>query len=149
YRVNGKSRKMTLGTLLVGKAHEDADGHLPALSVSEARQRASAAAVRVQRGGDPVFEKRWKRARADNTVNAVLDSYVADHVARLRSGDQAVRVFNVYVRPQIGGKSIYDLKRSDVTSLLSHVKERHGAVMADQTLAHLRAAFNWQMVRDD
>src|SRR5215472_17482233 len=68
YRVDGKSRKLTLGTLLVGNAHEDAEGELPALSVSEARQRASAAAVRVQRGGDPLFEKKRKEARANNTV---------------------------------------------------------------------------------
>jgi integrase len=149
YRVEGKSRKLTLGTLLVGKADEDADGALPALSVSEARQRASAAAVRVQRGGDPVFEKKRKEARANNTVNALLDAFVADHVSGLRSGDQIARAFNVYVRPRIGAKSIYDLKRSDVTSLLNEVKEEHGPVMADRVLAHIRKAFNWQMVQDD
>jgi integrase len=149
YRVAGKSRKMTLGTLLVGKAQEDADGDLPALSVSEARQRASAAAVRVQRGGDPVFEKRRKIARDNNTVNALLDAFCADHVAGLRSGDQVERALNKYVRPRIGGKSIYDLKRSDVTSLLNYVKEEHGPVMADRVLAHIRKAFNWQMIRDD
>jgi integrase len=149
YRVDGKSRKLTLGTLLVGRAEKDAEGELPALSVSEARQRASAAAVRVQRGGDPIFEKKRKEARANNTVNTMLDAFVADHVSGLRSGDQVERAFNVYVRPRIGSKSIYDLKRSDVTSLLNEVKEEHGPVMADRVLAHIRKAFNWQMVQDD
>jgi integrase len=149
YRIDGKSRKLTLGTLLEGRADGDAEGELPALSVSEARQRASAAAVRVQRGGDPVLERRRSVARAVNTIDAMLDAFVADHVAGLRSGDQVERAFNVYVRPRIGNKSIYDLQRSDVTSMLKEVKEQHGPVMADRVLAYVRKAFNWQAVQDD
>jgi integrase len=149
YRIDGKSRKLTLGTLLVGKADKDAEGDLPALSVSEARQRASAAAVKVQRGGDPIVEKKLKTARTSNTVDAMLDVFVADHVSGLRSGDQVVRGLNVYVRPRIGGKSIYDLQRSDITSMLNEVKEEHGPVMADRVLAYVRKAFNWQAVQDD
>lgn len=149
YRVGGKSRKLTLGTLLIGKADKDAEGDLPALSVSEARQRASAAAVKVQRGGDPIVEKKLKTARTSNTVDAMLDAFVADHVSGLRSGDQVVRGLNVYVRPRIGGKSIYDLQRSDITSMLNEVKEEHGPVMADRVLAYVRKAFNWQAIQDD
>ncbi len=151
YRVDGKSRKLTLGTLLEqgAKPDRDAEGDLPALSVSEARQRASAAAVKVQRGADPIAEKRRSEARAKNTVNALLDAFVADHVETLRSGDQIERAFNVYVRPRIGPRSIYDLKRSDVTTMLTEVKDQHGPVMADRVLAYVRKAFNWQMVRDD
>src|SRR6516165_8000278 len=119
YRVRGKSRKLTLGALLIGKADDrEPTGDLPALSVSEARQMASAAAVKVQRGGDPAVEKRMKVARTRNTVDAMLDAFVADHVAGLRSGDQVVRAFNVYVRPRIGTKSIYNLTRSDVAAML-------------------------------
>jgi len=149
YRIDGKSRKLTLGTLLVGKADRDAEGDLPALSVSEARQRASAAAVKVQRGGDPIVEKKQKTARTNNTVDAMLDAFVADHVSGLRSGDQVVRGLNVYVRPRIGSKSIYDLQRSDITSMLNEVKEEHGPVMADRVLAYVRKAFNWQAIQDD
>jgi integrase len=149
YRIYGKSRKLTLGTLLIGRADTDAEGNLPALSVSEARQRASAAAVKVQRGGDPAVEKRRTAARASNTVNAMLDAFVADHVSGLRSGDQVERGFNVYVRPRIGSKSIYDLQRSDITSMLNEVKEQHGPVMADKVLAYIRKAFNWQAIQDD
>ena len=149
YRIDGKSRKLTLGTLLVGKADRDAEGDLPALSVSEARQRASAAAVKVQRGGDPIVEKKQKTARTNNTVDAMLDAFVADHVSGLRSGDQVVRGLNVYVRPRIGSKSIYDLQRSDITSMLNEIKEQNGPVMADRVLAYIRKAFNWQAVQDD
>lgn len=55
YRVDGKSRKLTLGTLLEAGAKPEAGaaGELPALSVAEARQRGSrqdAARYRSRRG---------------------------------------------------------------------------------------------------
>src|ERR1700682_3822211 len=60
YRVDGKSRKLTLGTLLDPDAKPDADasGDLPAISITEARQKASAASVKVQRGADPIEERK-------------------------------------------------------------------------------------------
>jgi integrase len=149
YRVRGQSRKLTLGTLLIGKADREPTGELPALSVSEARQRASAAAVKVSRGGDPAVEKQMKVARASNTVDAMLDAFVADHVSGLRSGYQVERAFNMYVRPRLGSKSIYDLQRSDIATMLNEVKEANGPVMADRVLAHFRKALNWQATQDD
>ena len=136
YRIDGKSRKLTLGTF-------------PALSIAEARQKAAGAAVKVQRGTDPIIEKKRSEARATNTVNTMLDAFVADHVEGLRSGDQVKRGFNKYVRPRIGAKSIYDLKRGDITTMLDEIKEQNGPVMADRILAYVSKAFHWQQVRDE
>jgi integrase len=136
YRTDGKSRKLTLGTF-------------PALSIAEARQNAAAAAVKVQRGVDPIIEKKRSEARATSTVNAMLDAFVADHVEALRSGDQVKRGFDKYVRPRIGAKSIYDLKRGDITTMLDEIKEQNGPVMADRVLAYISKAFHWQQVRDE
>jgi integrase len=136
YRVEGKSRKLTLGSL-------------PALGIAEARQKAAEAAVKVQRGDDPIVEKKRSEARATNTINAMLNAFVADHVSGLRSGDQVVRGFDIYVRPRIGDKSIYDLQRSDITKMLDDIKEQNGPVMADRVLAYISKAFHWQQVRDE
>jgi integrase len=151
YRVDGKSRKLTLGTLLNpgAKPAADASGDLPAISVTEARQKASAASVKVQRGADPIEERKRKESRAKNSVNSVLDTFVARHAKNLRSGDQVERAFDVYVRPRIGGKSIYDLKRRDVVEMLDEIEDENGPVMADRVLACVRKAFNWQATRDD
>jgi integrase len=59
------------------------------------------------------------------------------------------RAFNVYVRPRIGAKSIYDLQRSDIKTMLAEIAKEHGPVMADRVLAYVRKAFNWQMISDD
>jgi integrase len=151
YRIEGKSRKLTLGTLLDPNAKPDteADGDLPALSVVEARQRASAAGVKVARGIDPIAERQRKESKAKNTVNSVLDTFVARYVKDLRSGDQVERGFDVYVRPRIGNKSIYDLRRRDIVEMLDEIEDENGPVMADRVLAYVRKAFNWQATRDD
>jgi integrase len=55
----------------------------------------------------------------------------------------------IYVRPEIGTKSIYELKRRDIVEMLDGIEDEHGPVMADRTLAHLRKAFTWHAARDD
>ena len=67
----------------------------------------------------------------------------------MRSADQIERAFDVYVRPRIGGKSIYDLQRSDIKTMLAEIAKGHGPVMADRVLAYVRKAFNWHMINDD
>lgn len=126
------------------------------ITAEQARDFAKKAAGEVADKKDPQGELQEARAEAKreelaaiNTVNAVLDAFEKDHVDGLRSGDQVKAAFTNHVRPRIGDKSIYDLKRSDITTLLNEVKAESGPVMADRVLAHVRKAFNWQMVQDD
>ena len=67
----------------------------------------------------------------------------------LRSADEVERAFRIYVRPRIGTRSIYDLRRREIVELLDSIEDNNGPVMADRVLAHLRKAFNWQAARDD
>ena len=122
----------------------------------KARDFAKKAAGEVADKKDPQGELEEARVEAKrevlaaaNTVDAVLDAFEKDHVEGLRSADQVKAAFTNHVRPRIGEKSIYDLKRSDITTLLNEVKADSGPVMADRVLAHVRKAFNWQMVQDD
>ena len=57
--------------------------------------------------------------------------------------------FERLVRPRIGSKSIYELKRRDIVEMLDAIEDENGPVMADRTLAHVRKAFNWWMVQDE
>ncbi|WP_245474994.1 site-specific integrase [Bradyrhizobium sp. Leo121] len=126
------------------------------ITAEQARTLAKKAAGEVADKRDPVAEQEDARAEAKkavqaaiNTVDAVLDAFEKDHVDGLRSGDQVKQAFTNHVRPRIGERSIYDLKRSDITSMLNAVKEEAGPVMADRVLAHVRKAFNWQMTQDN
>ena len=112
-------------------------------SLVDACDRAKQMMRNVEAGRDPAAERA-------STVDALLDDHLRRHVRpNLRSADEIDRVFRVYVRPEIGAKSIYELKRRDVVEMLDGIEDEHGPVMADRTLAHLRKAFNWHAARDD
>jgi integrase len=126
------------------------------ITADTARVEAKKRAGEVAASRDPVAEREETRATAKrtkladaNTVDAILNAFVSRHVKKLRSGDQVERAFDVYVRPRIGEKSIYDLKRRDIVEMLDAIEDQNGPVMADRVLAHVRKAFNWQATRDD
>ena len=142
-KTTGKQRWVGLG--LHGKVAAD-----------EARVLAKKRAGEVADARDPVAEQEESRAVArlakvaeTNTVDAILDKFEARHVKNLRSGDQIKRAFTVYVRPRIGTKSIYELKRRDINEMLDAIEDENGPVMADRVLAHVRKCFNWWAVRDE
>jgi integrase len=66
-----------------------------------------------------------------------------------RSKPAQVSAFDRLVRPEIGTRSIYDLRRADIARLLDSIEDSSGRVMADRTLDYLRGCFNWQRGRDD
>jgi integrase len=95
---------------------------------------------------DPAQERQRQRT---TTVNAVLDNYVARVLGTKRSTKLQTSAFDRLVRPEIGTRSINDLRRADIAQLLDSIEDSSGPVMADRTLAYLRRAFHWQQGRDD
>ena len=128
-----------------------------AVTPDQARKKALRLAGEVRDGCDPVAEGRSagaiaakRRQAAANNVDGLLDNFVARHVRpNLRSASEIERAFRVYVRPKLGSRSIYELRRRDIVELLDGVEDNNGPVMADRVLAHLRKAFNWHAARDD
>jgi integrase len=123
------------------------------ITPDQARKKALKTAGEVRDGGRPVSASAVaakRRQAATHSVDELLDTFLARHVRpNLRSADEIERALRVYVRPRIGSKSIYDLRRRDIVELLDTVEDNNGPVMADRVLAHLRKAFNWQATRDD
>lgn len=153
YRVKGTNQQRLISLGLHG-----------VITADQARTLARKRAGEVADGKDPKGAREETRAVATrsklaetNTVDAILDKFVTRHVKNLRSGDQVVRAFDNYVRPRIGAKSIYDLKRRDIVEMLDAIEDkkagvtgkRGGPVAADRVLAHVRKCFNWWMVQDD
>src|SRR5262249_10155980 len=120
------------------------------ITAEEARGLAKRAAGDVAHGRDPQAERDSARTAAVNTVDKVLDGYLNRSIAarKLRSGEQIASAFDRLVRPRLGKRSIYSLGRGDIIDLLDLIEDESGPVMADRTLAYLRAAFNWYAVRD-
>ena len=116
------------------------------ITADEARKIAKQRAGEIAGGIDPQAEK----GVAGTTVSAVWDSY-ADRVLlkSKRTAEHQMRCFDRLVRPAIGDRPIYDLKRSDMVRLLDTIADTNGRVMADRMMAYLGKCFRWQQVRDD
>lgn len=142
-RMTGKQRWLGLG--LHGN-----------VTAEQARTFAKKRAGEVADRKDPVAEQAHAREAAAkakqieiNTVDTILNAFVKRHASKLRSADQIEGALDRHVRPALGSKSIYDLKRSEVVTMLDKVEDEAGPVMADRVLAHIRKAFNWQATRDE
>jgi len=141
YRAAGRQRWMALG--IHGRVTPD-----------QARKIAKQRIGEVAADRDPAGERQAARAKAaeaaTNTVDTLLDTFLERHVRKsLRTAKEFERIFDKYVRPRIGAKSIYNLRRRDIVELLDAIEDEHGPVMADRTLARVRKAFNWHGTRDD
>ena len=141
YRVPGKQRWLALGI------HGD-------ITPDKARRLAKSRIGAVADNRDPVRERKEALAKAKetaaNTVDCLLDVFLDRHVRKnLRRAHEVERTFDKYVRPRIGAKSIYDVRRGDIVEMLDEVEDENGPVMADRVLAYTRKAFNWQASRDD
>jgi len=137
YRIRQKEYRYTIGTF-------------PDWSALKAVREARILRQRIDRGENPLDDR--APPAASKTVAAVLDEFVVRYVekeAKLRSAGYIKRAFEQLTKPRIGKIGIYELRRSDVAQMLDKIADERGLVMADQTLAYLRKAFNWYAGKDD
>lgn len=85
------------------------------------------------------------------SVDDVLDQFVKSHVKKkeLRTEKEMVSLLDRQVRPRIGKKSIYALRRSDIIKMMDEIEEEVSARQADKALSILSSAFNKHAARDD
>src|SRR3954447_8367430 len=145
YRVKGTNQQRLISLGLHGT-----------ITADQARTMAKKRAGEVADGKDPKGEREETRAEAqrekvadENTVETILDKFEARYSSKLRSADQIKDAFDRLVKPRIGSKSIYHLRRRDIVEMLDRIEDENGPVMADRTLAHVRKCFNWWMVQDE
>jgi integrase len=153
--VNGFSaRCLPSGTICYDLRYRTATGERRRLSLGlhgsvtpdQARSIAEKRLDDLAKDRDPALDRQRQRT---TTVDAVLDNYVERVLGIKRSSKAQISAFDRLVRPEIGTRSIYDLRRADIARLLDSVEDSSGPVQADRTLAYLRKAFHWQERRDD
>jgi hypothetical protein len=125
-------------------------GLLGEVTVAEARRWAEKYAGQVADYQDPAAEFKTKAARAENNVNHLLDQFLDIYVRgeNLRSASAIEQCFANHIRPMLGTKIIYDLKRADIMRVVDKVAEQYPR-SAHVVLARLRKAFNWWQLRDE
>lgn len=115
----------------------------------EARKIAKQRAGEVAFGHDPQAKLKTAKAVAGNTVASIWDSYAKRELPKLRSAAAQISAFDRLVRPRIGDRSIYDLKRSDMAKLFDAIEDNNGVAMSDAMLRYLGTCFRRQQIRDE
>lgn len=131
YRVDGRSRRMNLGTV-------------KKLSLEQARDVAREAMRGIRVGIDPLELRNARKALP--TVSEGLDQYLAQYIpARQAKGRMAESTVLEYsrqiernIRPKIGNKRIRDVTKGDIEKVLRPLPP----IMANRVCALLSALFN-------
>lgn len=114
------------------------------LDIADARVRAREIMRRV-RDGLPATEPKGE------TFGVVAQTWLVRHVEKneLRSAGEIKRLLDKYVLPTWSDLQFVSIRRSDVTALLDHIEDDHGARQADYCLAVIRGLMNWTAARRD
>jgi integrase len=136
YRVAHSERRLTIGQ------HPD-------WSVLRAVKAARELRQRIDRGEDPLADRRKAKVAAGDTLQAICEEYLTREGPKLRSKDWREAALQRLVYPELGKKSIGAIKRSDIVNLLDDIEDESGPVMADRTLAVVRKIMNWHAARSD
>jgi integrase len=162
YRHAGKPRKLTLGPCYVAEVGEP-EPVAPAvgqpLTLAGARKLAMHALHQVEKGIDPAADKRRSAAvavdraaqRKRDTVEALADLFMeryAKKQMREASWRETARIFETIIKPAWKGRTVHDVTRRDVISLLDGIVDRGAPILANRVLAVVRKWFNWLASRD-
>ncbi|PJO47187.1 tyrosine-type recombinase/integrase [Brucella pituitosa] len=159
YRIDGKPKKLTIGSVLLKREAGDVDGDLPfgiPMTLSEARRATRQAIQLVSEGIDPVGAKKAakenQKAEIDQEKNTV--AYQArEFIKRYakpnnRSWAEKERQFTAEINPVWGNRNVYSITKRDTIELLDTIIDRGSPVTANRVLATLKTFFGWLVERD-
>jgi integrase len=157
YRIRGRQRRLTF------------EPGYPALSLAEARAAATQAQLQIKAGIDPAEVKaaaKEEAGRAPDTLANVADAFIRLDLERRKRAPRYIadvrRIFGNHVLPRWANRDIRTITRRDVIELLDSIMDSGsvvksangmrrrlpgGPVIANRTLAAVRAMFNWALRR--
>jgi integrase len=124
-------------------------GKYPDWSAIKAVGRARELRQAIDKGDDPLGDRRQQEAAAENTFKAIAEDYFKREGGKLRTGDRRRQAVKRLAYPAIGSKDIAEIKRSDIVKMLDKVEDENGPVMATRLLAYCGKIFNWHATRSD
>ncbi len=136
YRIDGRKRRLTLGTF-------------PALSLDAARDAARLGLLDVSRGNDPAEQRAASRGDRQRSFAALAEEYLDRHARRhKKSWRQDERQLTVEVLPAWGSRPADSITRQDVMRLIEAIADRGAPIQANRVLALVRKLFNWAVEKD-
>jgi integrase len=124
-------------------------GLYPDWSVLAAVREARQLRQRIDRGEDPLADRRKVEAASRDTLKNIMDEFFAREGGKLKSAEPRKRMLERLVIPEIGNRDIASIKRSEIIRLLDAIADTSGAVSANRVKAYLSRVFNWYAGRSD
>jgi integrase len=136
YRVKGQPRRLTLG-------------QYPGVNLKLARERARDARSAVQRGEDPVEDKKQEeRDRQVNGFKSCLTDFIEKYAKpKNKTWHEMQRILERLAEPVWGDRPVKEIRRRDVVTLLDDVA-KDTPCQANLLRAHLSRMFNWLIERE-
>src|SRR5262245_47614534 len=134
YRANGRTRRITLGSV-------------KRLTLTQARDAARRLLARVTLGEDPQGEKATKRLAAALTFRKVVDAYLAAKKSGLRPISYKIAkryLTGSYFRP-LHAMGVNEITHPDVAARLSAITRAHSSHTAAAARRAISALFRWAM----
>ncbi len=133
YKIGTQHRRITLGSAAV-------------LSATRARASATELHAKVRLGTDPAGEKIESRARAAETMEAALRSYLAQKRDEVRPGSYTgIERHLVKHCRRLHGLQLAKIDRRAIAATLGAVANKSGPIEANRVRASLSAFFVWCM----
>ena len=127
-------------------------GPYPAISLSQARQRADALRAEVATGINPAEQHRRRRSTAaSRTFSAVADRYMEEHARRHKRPSSAAGDANnlrLHVLPKWKHRAIDGIERRDVIELVEGLIARGTPVLANRVQALISKIFSFAVDAD-
>src|SRR3954467_9684102 len=141
-RVHGKLTRITLG-------------RHPAMSLTEAREKARAAVESAKAGKDPRLIKAEERRRKDQERRTTFEGVAALFMERYVDRELRPNTAREYRRILQGAdtqdwrsRPISSLTKGDIIDLLHRIEARGSPAAANRALAYLSKFFNWSLEQD-
>jgi len=127
-------------------------GDADVISIVDARKKGRKIIERIQ-AGLPA-EKQAAETFAEvvfGKPDEKIGGWFKRHVKKrgLRTAPEIERLLNKHILPAWRDRSFLNIRRSDVSALLDHVEDHHGARQADTVLEVVRSCMNWYATRHD
>ncbi|WP_292077500.1 MULTISPECIES: tyrosine-type recombinase/integrase [Brevundimonas] len=122
------------------------------LSIAGARLLVQQGRLALAQGADPkrILAGEGPKAKPKE-IGAAFEAFFKDHVEvrnRPSTARESRRLFETKVRPSWMGRSVENIRRTDVVDLLQSVRDGGAPISANRTLALVRKFFNWCVEQD-
>lgn len=146
-RLKGKARTWTVWYAVNGSRRRVALGAVAGLSLREARIKAGRIVADARDGKDPHEDRAAAKARAADTLGALVKIYLerrAKPRQRTRTFVEVERYLSRYWAP-LHAQPVDSLTRRDIATRLEEIRVAHGGIAANRARTYLNACLAWGM----